>query len=601
MDLEQEAARRVGTTLRNKWTLDRLIGTGGMAAVYEATQAVGRREAIKVLHADVARDPEVRARFEQEAQAVNHFKHPGTVEVREVDVAEDGAPFMVMELLDGRPLSEIARGPGGVPEGELLRLVDELLDVLAAAHAQGIIHRDVKPDNLFVLRDGHLKVLDFGIARVRAGVPLELHTRGGGPALGTAGYMPPEQIKGEEIDARADVFAVGATMFRLLAKRRVHEADAESQVLLKVASEPAPPLAAVAPGVSRDVCRVVDRALMFDRAQRYPDARTMQADVRAILEGRPPPYAAARDEPPPTTVPERSPGTVVVSVGAPDGADQPAITGSEPTAAMAAFPDMAAAPPASGSTLPAMISSSSSLPAVLAPAPPSGSTLPATLGPSAAAPAPVAPTLSDGGAEPAERTMRPGGAAATISSAISAPEPTTKPMTNIPVPDSVEAPPPPAPPALAPLSERTLRSQGVVAPVKPAGYSVPAVIPLARPPGAAHGPPTQPAGVAPLAPGESIPVVAPTRRAREPGEMRLWPLVLVGVVFAAIGIGVTLWLTIGSHLVETGPPVASAEPSSEPPADTGSRWPLRAPPRSTAPPHTTAVPPKQHPKPTHGK
>src|SRR5580692_3479552 len=130
MDLEQEAARRVGTTLCKKWTLDRLIGTGGMAAVYEASRESRPREAIKVLHAEVARDPELRARFEQEAQAVNHFKHPGTVEVHEVDVSEDGAPFMVMELLDGQPLSELAKRPGGVPEGDLLRLVDELLDVL---------------------------------------------------------------------------------------------------------------------------------------------------------------------------------------------------------------------------------------------------------------------------------------------------------------------------------------------------------------------------------------------------------------------------------------------------------------------------------------
>src|SRR6185437_13998938 len=220
---EQEAARRVGATLCNKWTLERLLGFGGMAAVYVATHKIGRREAIKILHASVARDPQLRARFEQEAHAVNRVKHPGAVEVRDIDVAEDGSPFLVMELLEGDPLASLARRPEGVELGALLRWVDELLDVLAAAHAQGIIHRDIKPDNLFIRNDGHLKVLDFGIARVRAGAGSRFQTRAGA-TLGTAPYMPPEQIRGAEIDGRADLFAVGATMFRLIAKRRVHEA-----------------------------------------------------------------------------------------------------------------------------------------------------------------------------------------------------------------------------------------------------------------------------------------------------------------------------------------------------------------------------------------
>ncbi len=293
MDLETEAAQRVGTTLCNKWTLERLIGTGGMAAVYVANHKIGRREAIKILHSDVARDPELRARFEQEASAVNHFKHPGAVDVRDIDVAEDGAPFLVMELLDGQPLAALARQPGGVPLGELLRMVDEMLDVLVAAHAQGIIHRDIKPDNLFVLQDGRLKVLDFGIARVRAGAPPKLSTRVGA-TLGTAPYMPPEQIRGVEIDARADIFAVGATLFRLIARRRIHEAVSEADTLVKMASAQAPSLTSVAPDTPRDVCLVVDRALMFDREKRYPDALTMQRDVRALREGQPP---ALRHEP----------------------------------------------------------------------------------------------------------------------------------------------------------------------------------------------------------------------------------------------------------------------------------------------------------------
>ncbi|MEP7119725.1 MAG: protein kinase [Byssovorax sp.] len=293
MDVDKLAAARVGTTLCQKWTLEKLLGVGGMAAVYVANHKIGRRDAIKILHREVAQQPDMLARFEQEAHAVNRFHHPGAVEIRDIDVAEDGSPFLVMELLSGESLSERAQRLGGIPQGEVLRLADELLDVLAAAHARGIIHRDIKLDNLFVQTDGSLKVLDFGIARIRDGVPLMMRTRAGA-TLGTAPYMPPEQIKGMEIDARADLFAVGATMFRLIAKRRIHEAKNETEMLLKMASQPAPSLLSVAPDVPPGVGLVVDRALRFDRDLRYPDALTMQADVRALRAGLPPPNATSQ-------------------------------------------------------------------------------------------------------------------------------------------------------------------------------------------------------------------------------------------------------------------------------------------------------------------
>jgi serine/threonine-protein kinase len=203
-------------------------------------------------------------------------------------VTEDGAPFLVMEFLEGETLSAIARRTNSPLElAAVLRLADQVLDVLAAAHAQGIIHRDIKPDNLLMLKDGRVKVLDFGIARLRDSVNARFKTSTG-TTLGTVSYMPPEQAKGIDIDARADIYAVGATAFRLLAGRRVHEADTEVERLMKVVSDPAPPLASVAPGVPGDACAVIDKALAFDRENRYPDAGSMQADVRAILRGEPP-------------------------------------------------------------------------------------------------------------------------------------------------------------------------------------------------------------------------------------------------------------------------------------------------------------------------
>jgi serine/threonine protein kinase len=305
--------KRVGTVLQGKWTLERLLGVGGMAAVYVGVHKIGRREAIKILHPEVARHKELRARFEQEARAVNQFHHPNAVEVRDIDVTEEGAPYLVMELLEGESLASRAERAASFEAGEVLRVVDPVLDVLAAAHAHGIIHRDVKPDNIFLLRDGRIKVLDFGIARMVQGAAL--HTRTGA-MLGTTTYMPPEQIKGLEIDGRADLFAVGATMFRLLARRRIHEANSEPELLIKMASQPAPPLATVAPHVPREVCLIVDRALAFAAAQRYPDARAMQSDVRAVLRGEPP-HAALTGATVPGSAPGSAPGSTAAAAPVP--------------------------------------------------------------------------------------------------------------------------------------------------------------------------------------------------------------------------------------------------------------------------------------------
>ncbi len=280
-DEEVESCRkRVGTTLRGKWHIDRLLGVGGMAAVYEATHKLGRRDAIKILHPHVAVSKELRARFEQEALAVGKLGHPGAAQIHDIDTTDDGKPFMVMELLEGESFGDrSAREALGADE--VLRCADVVLDVLAVAHERGIVHRDIKPDNLFLTKEGRVLVLDFGIARMREGGQ-GIHTRTGA-MLGTTSYMAPEQIQGRGVDGRADLYALGATMFRLLTQRRLHEADSDAELLIKMGTTHAPPLASFLPGVDPRLAAIVDRALAFDAAQRYQDARSMQQDVRALL------------------------------------------------------------------------------------------------------------------------------------------------------------------------------------------------------------------------------------------------------------------------------------------------------------------------------
>ena len=240
MEVQAAVQARVGSVLLGKWALERVLGVGGMAAVYVGVHKIGRRDAIKILHPEAARMATSRARFEREARAVNLLKHPGAVEIRDIDTTEDGAPFLVMELLEGETLLQRIRGEG-LDLAELLRVVDDLLDVLVVVHGAGIVHRDIKPENLFLQTDGRLKVLDFGVASMRpTGAKLTLT----GVAIGTIPFMSPEQILGDPvIDGRTDLFAVGAMLFRLVAKRMIHQASEEKALIIKMATEaraPAP-------------------------------------------------------------------------------------------------------------------------------------------------------------------------------------------------------------------------------------------------------------------------------------------------------------------------------------------------------------------------
>lgn len=286
-DINERAEARVGVVLKGKWRLDSVIGIGGMATVYAATHRNRSRVAIKMLHSEVAVSQDVTSRFLREGYVGNAVAHPGTVKVLDDDVTDDGAPFLVMDLLDGESLGARLDREGPLPPFEVALLADQLLDVLAAAHAARIVHRDLKPDNVFLTLDGRVKVLDFGIARLRDPQGESSAATQAGSLLGTPAFMAPEQALGrwKEVDERTDIWAVGATLFTLLSGRYVHEAEAVQEQLVLAATSKAVPLSQYAPHAPAWLCAVVDRALSFTREARFPDARSMQEALRNSAEG----------------------------------------------------------------------------------------------------------------------------------------------------------------------------------------------------------------------------------------------------------------------------------------------------------------------------
>jgi serine/threonine protein kinase len=283
--LVTQAQARVGHTLRDKWHLDVLLGVGGMAAVYAATHRNGSRAAVKILHPEMSTNAFVRERFLWEGYVANAVGHEGAVKVIDDDTAEDGSLFLVTELLDGETFEERrVRFGGRLPQDEVLIATDRLLSVLVAAHAHGIVHRDLKPENVFLTRAGQVKVLDFGIARLR-----ELSTSrddAHGAMVGTPAYMAPEHARGlsDEVDERSDIWACGATMFCLLSGRGVHEGRTASEQLADAMTKPAPPLWSAAPDIGAAVARLVDRALEFAKEKRWPSAVRMQQAVQEAYQ-----------------------------------------------------------------------------------------------------------------------------------------------------------------------------------------------------------------------------------------------------------------------------------------------------------------------------
>jgi eukaryotic-like serine/threonine-protein kinase len=281
-------SRFIGRVLRDKWRIDSKIARGGMGTVFVARHKNnGSTAAIKILNPEFSRDEDTRSRFMQEGYAANQVNHPSVVRILDDDVTEDGFAYLVMELLEGELLEQRRIRLGGKLElAEVYELADELLDVLAAAHAKRIVHRDVKPDNLFITREGRLKVLDFGFAQMKSRYRTEQTATGF--LIGTPGFMAPEQAMGNRslVDAQTDVWAVGATMFLLLSGQPCHAGDSPAEMLALAANFAVRSITTLEPRLPTKLSYAIDRALAFKKSERWPDARSMQSALR-LVPGRP--------------------------------------------------------------------------------------------------------------------------------------------------------------------------------------------------------------------------------------------------------------------------------------------------------------------------
>ena len=277
-----------GTRL-GEYTVLGLIGAGGMGEVYRARDASLHRDiAVKVLPPGVAADPELRARFALEARAVAALNHPNIVTIFEINERGD-RPYIAFELVDGVTLRDrLAEGP--VPLNEALAIAQQVADGLAHAHDAGVIHRDIKPRNVMLRPNGQVKILDFGLGKFTTAALADATTTvvtaatARGEILGTAGYIAPEHIRGQAVDARADQFAFGALLYELLSGVAPFRKDTAIQTLNASLEAEPPALATVARGVPRTLAALVARCLAKDPALRYARTRDLVADLRAIVE-----------------------------------------------------------------------------------------------------------------------------------------------------------------------------------------------------------------------------------------------------------------------------------------------------------------------------
>lgn len=277
---------RIGALVAGKWRIESLAGAGGMGRVYRARHHNGHEVAIKFLHHALATQPEVVRRFRREGYVANRVAHPAVVKV--LDDGDDDGPFLVMELLQGMSCRAKVLEGGPLPPTEAMSIVEVAARAVAEAHRVEIVHRDIKPDNIFLSTTGDVRLLDFGLASVRS-IASEESMTSEGVTMGTVGYMAPEQARGDNarVSARSDVWSLAATGIALMTGRPIHGGRTPAEQLAFAVTKKAPPARSLAPGLSPAIARVLDRALSFEPDDRYADAGAFADDLARARTGRP--------------------------------------------------------------------------------------------------------------------------------------------------------------------------------------------------------------------------------------------------------------------------------------------------------------------------
>jgi len=274
----ERARARIGTVLKGKWRLEKLIGVGGMAAVYAATHRNKKRVAIKMLHPELSVDEAIRERFLREGYVANSVGHRGAVSVDDDVVSEDGLAYLVMELLDGETIEQRWERKGRLlSPHEALSVMDQLLDTLAAAHARGIVHRDLKPENIMVDDQDRIKLIDFGIAGQAGARRLTFAKLT--QVMGTPDYISPEQVKGKRGDGRSDIYALGVMLYEMLTGTTpFHGPNPFATMNERFLNNPVPPRE-IDPKISPQLQEIIYRAMERDPKNRYATAREFAKDL----------------------------------------------------------------------------------------------------------------------------------------------------------------------------------------------------------------------------------------------------------------------------------------------------------------------------------
>jgi serine/threonine protein kinase len=333
----EETSPLTGTLLGGRYRVGAMLGAGGMGAVYEGVQeGLDRRVALKVLHPHLAGEQELLGRFQREAHVVAGLGHPNVVQISDFQSPPGEPPFLVMELLRGENLREALKRTPQLPQARVAYIAMQVLSALDAAHRANVVHRDIKPDNIFLERTNVqadiVKVLDFGVAKLIGGEEESANklTRQGF-VVGTLAYMAPEQASGEGVDGRSDLYALGACMYVASAGRKPFEAPTTTELLRAMLSEPPVPLTAIRQDVDDAFWQVIARALAKKKEDRFASAAEM---ARALA-----PFARPTTLEVPISFKTLEPSDTGPVPTQPTAAQTPAALGSEPTPAPATLPD----------------------------------------------------------------------------------------------------------------------------------------------------------------------------------------------------------------------------------------------------------------------